>query len=486
MKSKTASAPARPLQDIASGRKDCYCIEPTLIQSEEGFNERKDYGDLKALAADIEANGLLQPLRIHKEKGSENIFLIDGHRRHAAITTILIPEGRWPKDPKNPKKHAAVDCISAKPGTDEIDRLFMQLSMNSGKPLTFLEEAGLYQRILASDSTLKPADIARRASKTKQAISDSLRLVNEGSKEILAAVQKSTIAATTALQIIKQTNGDHTAQNTLLKTAQENAAQNNATHITPKHLPEKTEPSQSGQSSQKDQSNPSDQTNQSPTPPITPSLPPSFKLFAINNTPKTGDTDGYHYETDRLALTNPPAGIISLHLLNKLINGSFCFGYRINGTVQLPNFITPLSCLDIEDGYRQALDTALEAGKINLNETALDQLNQALYEVICEYYPEQGEGKEPEQLEFTEENKKSAYERITNAGTTNRDGTAPGTGEGKFSAPDKQLEKIEKLLDELDEKSDGFQDRIATTEILLDVIRNTRSIKDLRFHLTGK
>ncbi len=77
-----------------------------------------------------------------------------------------------------------------------------------------------------------------------------------------------------------------------------------------------------------------------------------------------------------------------------------------------------------------------------------------------------------------------AIERIKGASSTNRDGsTGPGNG---FEPPDKRLKSIETILDTLDKKGQGDEDRITTTEIVLGYINNERTAADLKAHLLGK
>ena len=107
--------------------------------------------------------------------------------------------------------------------------------------------------------------------------------------------------------------------------------------------------------------------------------------------------------------------------------------------------------------------------------------------------PAIGDPEDAETLAFTatseppaQEDASTGYKGILNAPSSNRDGSAPGKGSGGFSAPDKQMEKLEALLDDLDKKDKGNPDRITTTEIVLAFLRNDRTPADLRKHLEGK
>jgi hypothetical protein len=233
---KLPPAKARRLEEIAESKKGLFAIDPTLLSVEEGFNKRQNYGDLRQLADDIAANGLDQPLKIRKIVGTETIYIVSGHRRHRAITEILIPEGRW-QDPENPKKIRTVDCYAEPQGTSKIDRLVSQVCGNTGLAYTLLEKSAVYQEILAEDPALKPADLSRRFGETKQAVSDALRLANDGCKELHECINNGTMAASTAILIIKQAGTDHSAQKTLLVESIQAATSANSRHVTPKHIP---------------------------------------------------------------------------------------------------------------------------------------------------------------------------------------------------------------------------------------------------------
>lgn len=235
---QSSAAPEKSLRlyDMSQGRQDTFHFFAEQLEPREGWNLREDYGDLGALADNLEEFGVLIPFIIEKPKGSNRIFIDEGNRRWTAITTILIPQGRW-QDPKDKTKQRIIPCNSEKPGTKPIDRLWIQLVANSGKPFTFLEEARVYQAILKEDPTLKAADIARRTGKTKQAISDSLKLVNDGTPALLDAVKANTLAGTTANKIIDLAKTSESDQDSILTAALQTAEAAGRDHILPKDIP---------------------------------------------------------------------------------------------------------------------------------------------------------------------------------------------------------------------------------------------------------
>lgn len=224
---------ARRLEEIAESKKGLFAIDPTLITVEPGFNKRSNYGNLQQLADDIAANGLDQPLKIRKLFGSETIYVVSGHRRHKAITEILIPSGRWHDETGKVK---TVDCYAEQQGTTKVDRLISQIAGNTGLPYSLLEKALVYQEILAEDATIKPADLSRRFGESKQAVSDALRLINDGSHSLLEAVEQGTLAASTAIAIIKAATSKED-QFHMLEAAKANALAAGRMNVMPKDIP---------------------------------------------------------------------------------------------------------------------------------------------------------------------------------------------------------------------------------------------------------
>ena len=367
----------------------------------------------------------------------------------------------------------------------------MQLSMNTGKPFTFLEESRLYLRILTADPTLCAADIARRTGKTKQAVSDSLRLVKEGCDYLLEKIKRGGITASTALIIIKQSGPDAAAQKALYLDAHQAAtAAGRPDHIMPKDVP----------GNHKHTPDPTPEPTPAPPPAPTPaetlydeSDEPKFTLYLVDNTP-TGPIDvdsPFYHETDRLVLTNPPAGIHLLHLLCATTPYGPAYGYRVNDRTRLPDashddtLNTPA-----DEGYPAILALAMRAHGTHGHDLHAE-LEALLTDAIYAYYPSEGEPEEPERIEFVAESDAptpplTGIAAIKAAPSTNRDGSSASSGGGTgYAAPDKRLQDIEKILDDLADAGKGEEDRITTAEIVLAVLRNERPPADLKNHLLG-
>ncbi len=233
---KSTPLKARPLEQIARSKAGLYSMDPTLLSLDPDFNKRIHWGDIPALAEDIAANGLDQPLKIRKVEGTETIYIVAGHRRHRAIS-LLISQGRW-QDEENPKLVRAVPCFSEARHTTKLARLFSQIAGNTGLAYTLLEKAHVYQDALAEDPTLLPADLARHSGESKQAVSDALCLVNQGWNVLIDAVEAGKLSASTAIAIIRQSGENPEEQETLYQAAVANAEKaGRPDHIMPKDVP---------------------------------------------------------------------------------------------------------------------------------------------------------------------------------------------------------------------------------------------------------
>lgn len=223
--SKSASSNTQILtRDLAVGRGDLFRFRHDVIEPEEGFNPRKLFTGLDELAEDIALNGIMQPLR--GRRVGNRIILSAGERRWRA-TGIAIEKGLVPKD-------FPIPVVLEPKTTSELDRAFVPLSENTGQPLTLLEKGHQYAYIIATYG-IKPAEVARRSQATKQAVSNALTLVNQGSVKLIDAVKDDRITGTTALGIIRL-HPDHDAQDAALEAALANAASAGKSHVTPQHL----------------------------------------------------------------------------------------------------------------------------------------------------------------------------------------------------------------------------------------------------------
>jgi ParB/RepB/Spo0J family partition protein len=156
------------IKDIANGRSDLYRVDPNLIQIKEGWNSREGTDPANAahvaeLAASIREVGVKKPLVCYME--NEVVYVTDGHCRLQAVMH-LIEEGVEIK---------TVPVMVEDRHANEADRIFSQIVHNAGKPLTSLEQAKVFKRLV--DLGWAQKDIASKAGITGGRVSQLLELL---------------------------------------------------------------------------------------------------------------------------------------------------------------------------------------------------------------------------------------------------------------------------------------------------------------------
>jgi len=156
------------IKDIASGRSDLYRVDPKLIQIKPDWNSR-DASDpanaahIAELAASIKEVGVKKPLVGYME--NEVVYVSDGHCRLAAVMQ-LIAAGVEIK---------TVPFMVEDRHANEADRIFSQIVHNQGKPLTGIEQAKVFKRLL--DLGWKQNEIASKAGMSGGRVSQLLELL---------------------------------------------------------------------------------------------------------------------------------------------------------------------------------------------------------------------------------------------------------------------------------------------------------------------
>jgi len=175
---------------LPTKRGEMFNISPFNIVVEDNFNVRKDMGDLEGLMNSILANGQLEPIMVHKVAGEEKYVLTDGHRRFAAIMLAI-------------EKGNTIPYVKAiKVSGNAEDRLFaMVITGTDKKPLTVLEEAEAYKRLVSLGYEVK--NIAERTGKSFPHIYNALKLADVP-KKLKNAIESGAISATTVSQLIRE------------------------------------------------------------------------------------------------------------------------------------------------------------------------------------------------------------------------------------------------------------------------------------------
>lgn len=181
------------IRNIRVGRRDSDLIPVDKITVDKSFNVREDLGDIEGLARDIAQNGLHHPLKVRVEKDSNQVVLIDGHRRLQAI--------------KYARKHLnapldAVYCLSENKGGNEETRILEMFSTGTHtKPLTPLEQARVFKRLV--DLNWSVARIAEQTGFGEPKVRSLLDL-NSATPELRQAVVQSQISPSAASVLAKQ------------------------------------------------------------------------------------------------------------------------------------------------------------------------------------------------------------------------------------------------------------------------------------------
>lgn len=185
------------LQDAAIKRVDMYQFDPLKIEVQPGYNVRafdtaNDEEDA-SLKESIRASGVRTPLTIRTQK--EQVFVVAGHRRLAAVKE-LIAEG---------VEIRAIPCLPEAKGTTDEDRVLDLIRSNQGKPLTAMQRAEVFKRLIAFG--WDEAEIATKVGCSRGHVGDMLTLAS-AERDVRQMVQAGEIAATTAIRAIKQEGDD--------------------------------------------------------------------------------------------------------------------------------------------------------------------------------------------------------------------------------------------------------------------------------------
>lgn len=186
------------IKDIAQGRSDLYRVDPKLIQIKEGWNSR-DASDpanashIEGLKASIKEIGVKKPLVCYME--NEIVYVTDGHCRLQAVMELI----------KSGVEIKTVPVMVEDRFANEADRIFSQVVHNQGKPLTAIELAKTFKRLI--DLGWAQKDIAVKAGMSGGRVSQLLELLT-----LPAVLQKfiteGKASATMVLTTFKKHNGD--------------------------------------------------------------------------------------------------------------------------------------------------------------------------------------------------------------------------------------------------------------------------------------
>jgi ParB/RepB/Spo0J family partition protein len=156
------------IKDIANGRSDLYRVDPAIIQMKNEWNSRDDNDPANAthieeLAASIKEIGVKKPLVCYME--NEVVYVSDGHCRLKAVQALI----------KAGVEIKTVPVMVEDRHANEADRIFSQIVHNQGKPLTGIEQAKVFKRLI--DLGWQQKDIALKAGLSGGRVSQLLELL---------------------------------------------------------------------------------------------------------------------------------------------------------------------------------------------------------------------------------------------------------------------------------------------------------------------
>lgn len=207
------------IRDLAK-RGNIYEVDPRTLQIIEGFNSREDYGDIDALKKSIIENGVRQPLRGYVE--NDQIWITDGHRRLRAVMQA-IAEGH---------EIATVPLLSEDRYASQEDYLLTQIVSNDGKPLTELEEAKVYRKLLnfgwSEDS------IAKKTGRSVSTVRNRLMLAS-APQQVQQMVAEGSLSPSVVVSEIRESGNSQTTVDNLTEAVAEAKAEGKP-KATSKHL----------------------------------------------------------------------------------------------------------------------------------------------------------------------------------------------------------------------------------------------------------
>lgn len=185
------------IKEIAIGRSDIFRIDPRIMQEKPGWNVRTPSPELtehiRRLADSIKEVGVKVPLKIKVE--NDIVFVTAGHCRLSA-TMLAISEGADIK---------SIPVIPEDRNANEADRVVDIVISNEGKPLTILEQAEAYRRLVGWDWSV--AQIAKKTGYSDSHVKNCLAL-RSANPEILRLIASGKVSATLAMKLIAEHGED--------------------------------------------------------------------------------------------------------------------------------------------------------------------------------------------------------------------------------------------------------------------------------------
>jgi ParB/RepB/Spo0J family partition protein len=208
-------AKATGIAQFSQGKQEVFKVDPRILIINEGWNTRDESEALNEhidqLAQSIAEIGVRKPIEVKLENGK--LIVKDGHCRTRATMRAI---DHYKADIKT------VPVISVDRYASDEDLILNQVVSNSGKPLTNMEEAKVYKKLL--DFGWNQSDIARKVGKTPGRISQILDLLTMPNS-VQAAVISGAVSASLAQQTVKSAETPQQAAQSLQDAVNKAAAE---------------------------------------------------------------------------------------------------------------------------------------------------------------------------------------------------------------------------------------------------------------------
>ncbi len=187
------------LESKEAKRADAVQVRYESLHVEPGFNLRQQDDELEAsieaLTLHIIDAGKYPPLEV-RPRDEGGMWIVDGHRRHAAIGRAL-ERGAPLRSPKDGEAWIHVVLFEG----NEEDRIARIITSAANKPLTAIEIAEGYKRLRAFNWT--PAQIGKKVGKTAEHVLQLLALGDAGS-DVRQMVSAGEVSATLAAKAARK------------------------------------------------------------------------------------------------------------------------------------------------------------------------------------------------------------------------------------------------------------------------------------------
>lgn len=195
-------------ENLVTKRTDLMLVDPRNCTVEEGFNVRKDYGDIKGLAQSVAQLGVIEPIVGYKVRNEDRYVMTDGHRRLTAVLLALELHAKGESGFEDISKIERIPMRTA--SADPKERLYiMAVTGEKKKALTDMEKADMYARLIEIGKTEGKKrgevidDIKQRLGVSQATVYNILKL-NTLPEEIKEAIASNEISGSTVTTIIRE------------------------------------------------------------------------------------------------------------------------------------------------------------------------------------------------------------------------------------------------------------------------------------------